>query len=149
MPLGALLVDFTLTVAVSCSAGAAAVIAYAPELSGLRLPLALALALAVAVGVLFGHRGRIGFAIATQGFLLLALVVIIEGALAEPGSGSAAGGGGGGPLIADAAFVPVLLAFPVGVALATGVEAPSDAIAQLPQLKDRGRILFGLSLIHI
>ena len=32
---------------------------------------------------------------------------------------------------------------PLGMALATGVEAPSDAIAQLPQLRDRGRRLFG------
>lgn len=29
------------------------------------------------------------------------------------------------------------------MALATGVEAPSNAIAQLPQLGDRGRRLFG------
>ena len=68
VPLGALLVDFTLTVAISCSAGAAALIAYEPDVAALRLPLALGLAAAVALGVLFGHRGRIGFAIATQGF---------------------------------------------------------------------------------
>ena len=84
MPLGALLVDFTLTVAISCSAGAAALIAYEPDVAALRLPLALGLAAAVALGVLFGHRGRIGFAIATQGFLLLALVVIVEGVFADP-----------------------------------------------------------------
>ena len=44
----------------------------------------------VALGVLVGHRGRIGFAIATQGFLLLALVVIVEGAFADPAAGPAA-----------------------------------------------------------
>ena len=53
-------------------------------MAALRLPLALGLAAAVALGVLFGHRGRIGFAIATQGFLLLALVVIVEGVFADP-----------------------------------------------------------------
>ena len=37
----------------------------------------------------------------------------------------------------------MLLAFPVAMALATGVEAPSSAIAQLGQLDDRGRKLFG------
>jgi hypothetical protein len=37
----------------------------------------------------------------------------------------------------------VLLAMPLGMALATGVEAPLDAIAQLPQLRERGRRLFG------
>jgi hypothetical protein len=148
LPLGALLVDFTLTVAVSCAAGAAALIAYAPELSPIRLPLALALAGAVAAGVLFGHRGRIGFAIAAQGFLLLALVVIVEGALADPASGPGAGAPGA-PLVGQAAVLPVLLALPLGMALATGVEAPSDAIAQLPQLSDRGRRLFGRSTLWL
>src|SRR5205823_1018186 len=37
----------------------------------------------------------------------------------------------------------VLLAFPVAMALATGVEAPSSAIAQLGQLDDAGRRRFG------
>ena len=142
VPLGALLVDFTLTVAVSCAAGAAAVIAYLPELASARVPLALGLTAVVATGVLVGHRGRVGFAIATQAFLLLALVVVIEGAFADPVESSAAQRSGG-PLLADAAFIPVLLALPLGMALATGVEAPSDAIAQLPQLGDRGRRRFG------
>jgi Amino acid permease len=143
LPLGALLVDFTLTVAVSCSAGAAAIIAYAPGAASLRLPLALALALAVAGGVLFGHRGRVGFAIATQLFLVLALVVVVEGAFADPVSDAGAAPDGSSPLFADAALAAVLLALPLGMALATGVEAPSDAIAQLPQLRDRARRLFG------
>jgi hypothetical protein len=142
LPLGALLVDFTLTVAVSCSAGAAAAISYLPELAGARLPIALALAVLVALGVLLGHRGRIGFAIATQAFILAAVAVIVAGLFAEPG----AGGGPvptDGPLLADASLAAVLLALPLGMALATGVEAPSDAIAQLPQLRDRGRRVFG------
>ena len=37
----------------------------------------------------------------------------------------------------------MLLAFPVAMALATGVEAPSSAIAQLGQLDDAGRRRFG------
>jgi hypothetical protein len=142
VPLAALLVDFTLTVAVSCAAGAAAVIAYWPSLDGARLPLALGLTAVVASGVLVGHRGRVGFAIATQLFLLLALVILIQGAFADP-LPSAAGGAARTPLLADAAFLPVLLALPLGMALATGVEAPSDAIAQLPQLGERGRRAFG------
>ena len=84
VPLGALLVDFTLTVAVSCSAGAAAVIAYVPGLAGAHAPIALALAVLVAVGVLVGHRGRIGFAIATQAFILIAVVTIVIGAVGDP-----------------------------------------------------------------
>jgi hypothetical protein len=144
LPLGALLVDFTLTVAVSCSAGAAAAIAYVPGLESARLPIALALAVLVALGVLVGHRGRVGFAIATQAFLLMAAAVIVTGFFAEPGGSAAAGAEPvGGPLLADASLAAVLMALPLGMALATGVEAPSDAIAQLPQLRDGARRLFG------
>jgi hypothetical protein len=144
LPLGALLVDFTLTVAVSCSAGAAAAIAYAPGLEFLRLPIALALAIVVALGVLVGHRGRIGFAIAAQAFIVMAVAVIVAGFLAEPASGAGgAATGAGSPLLVDASLAAVLTALPLGMALATGVEAPSDAIAQLPQLSDGPRRLFG------
>ena len=145
LPLGALLVDFTLTVAVSCAAGAAALIAYVPELADARLPLALGLAAAVAAVISLGHRGRVFFATATLAFLGLALVVIARGVLAEPATSS----GSGEPFVADAAFLPVLLAMPLGMALATGVEAPSDAIAQLPQLGDRGRRVFGQLTIWV
>jgi hypothetical protein len=143
LPLGALLVDFTLTVAVSCSAGAAAAIAYLPGLAPARLPIALGLAAAVALGVLLGHRGRVGFAVATQAFLLMAAAVVVAGFFADPATGPVATTSHGPPLLANASFAAVLVAMPLGMALATGVEAPSDAIAQLPQLRDRGRRLFG------
>ena len=139
LPLGALLVDFTLTVAVSCAAGAAALIAYVPELAEWRTALALGLAAGVAAGISLGHRGRVFFATAALAFLGLALAVIVRGSFADP-VGAA---GTGTPALVDAAFLPVLLAMPLGMALATGVEAPSDAIAQLPQLGDRGRRVFG------
>jgi hypothetical protein len=142
LPLGALLVDFTLTVAVSCAAAAAAVVAYAPGLSAGRVPLALGIAGAVACGVLVGHRGRVGFALAAQAFLTCAVIVIVAGAFASPATDTA-GAGGGGPLLADASLAAILLALPLGMALATGVEAPSNAIAELPQLDDRGRRRFG------
>jgi hypothetical protein len=150
LPLGALLVDFTLTVAVSCAAAAAALIAYLPDLASARLFLSLGLAIAVAAGVLVGHRGRIGFAIATQAFLLMAVVVIVAGALAEPAAGGLDGGvTSGRPLLANTSLAAVLVAFPLGMALATGVEAPSNAIAQLPQLADRGRRLFGRTTLWL
>jgi hypothetical protein len=142
LPLGALLVDFTLTVAVSCAAASAAVVAYAPALSAGRTPLALGIAVAVASGVLVGHRGRVGFALAVQAFLISAAIVIVAGAFASPAT-HAAGGGAGGPLLADASLAAILLALPLGMALATGVEAPSNAIAELPQLDDRGRRRIG------
>lgn len=144
-PLAALLVDFTLTVAVSCAAAGAALIAYEPTLAGARVPIALALAGAVAVGILAGHRGRVGFALATQAFIVMAAVVIAAGALGEPAQHgvAAAADPGGGNVLANVSLGAVMLAFPLGMALATGVEAPSNAIAQLPQLSERGRRVFG------
>jgi hypothetical protein len=144
LPLGALLVDFTLTVAISCAAAAAALVAYAPEISAARLPIALAIAIVVASGVLAGHRGRVAFALAVQAFLLIAAVVVIAGLFADPaGAQAGAEAAAGGPLLTDASLAAVLVALPLGMALATGLEAPSNAIAELPQLGDRGRRLFG------
>ena len=96
LPLGALLVDFTLTVAISCAAAAAALVAYAPALAGARLPLALAISGTVALGVLAGHRGRIAFAIATQAFLLIAGAVIVAG-IAGGAHAAPSGAGADGP----------------------------------------------------
>lgn len=152
LPLGALLVDFTLTVAVSCAAGAAALIAYVPSLASARVAIALGLAVFVAAGVLAGHRGRIGFALATQAFLLMAALVLVAGFLAGPAAspgdpGSASGTTGS--LFANASLAAMLAALPLGMALATGVEAPSNAIAQLPQLQREGRRLFGRTTLWL
>ena len=141
VPLGALLVDFTITVAISCAAGASAIIAYLPELHSARVALALALTAIVAVGISFGHRGRLGFALATIAFLTLAATMLAMGVIG--GAGVDARAGDGEPLIADASLIPVLLAMPLAMALATGIEAPSDAIAQLDQLGRRDRRRFG------
>jgi hypothetical protein len=141
IPLGALLVDFTITVAISCAAGAAAIIAYLPGLASSRVALALGLTALVAVGTSLGHRGRLAFAVATLSFLALAAVMIASGAIG--GAGVEARAGESQPLLADASLVPVLLAMPLAMALATGIEAPSDAIAQLDHLGRRDRRLFG------
>lgn len=142
IPLGALLVDFTLTVAVSCAAGASALIAYVPELEPMRTPVGLALVGLVAAVVLLGQVGRVAFAIATQLFIVLAVAVIVLALFAEPVAASASHGGSS-PLLVGAAMGPLLMAIPLGMALATGVEAPSNAIAQLSQLDDRTRRRYG------
>jgi hypothetical protein len=141
VPLGALLVDFTITVAISCAAGASAIIAYLPGLASGRVVLALGLTALVAVGISLGHRGRLAFAVATLSFLALAAVVLASGSIGGAGVDSRAGEGQ--PLVVDASLIPVLLAMPLAMALATGIEAPSDAIAQLGQLGRRDRRLFG------
>jgi hypothetical protein len=108
-----------------------------------RTPIGLALVAVVAGGVLLGQFGRIAFAAATLLFIGLAFGVIGAGALADPVAAGAHHHGPGTSLVGDAALGPALLAIPLGMALATGVEAPSNAIAQLPQLDDRARRRFG------
>ncbi len=137
VPVGALLVDFTLTIAVSCAAAASAVIAAVPSMADARMPLALALVVLVAAGSALGHRGRIVFGTATIAFVGMAMFVLARGAGGDP-SGAPAG-----PLVGDASLAAVLLAMPLGMALATGIEAPSNAIAQLSELDRAGRRLFG------
>jgi hypothetical protein len=147
IPLGALLVDFVITVAISCAAGASAVIAYFPALEGERVLLALVLTSLVAAGISFGHRGRVGFAAATLLFLLLAAVVIVAGAIGP--AQAPVNETDHAPLVADAALIPALLAMPLAMALATGIEAPSDAIAQLGGLERPTRRRFGQRTIWL
>jgi hypothetical protein len=142
IPLGALLVDFVITVAISCAAGASAIIAYLPAIASTRVILALTLTMVVAAGIAFGHRGRIGFALATLIFLALAAWVLIAGAAGGAGA-PARGATEPAPLLSDASLIPALLAMPLAMALATGIEAPSDAIAQLGQLDNANRRRFG------
>lgn len=138
LPLGALVVDFVLTIAISVAAGSAAVIAYLPELAAWRVPMTLALLLIVAGLTWFGHLGRAVFALMTLSFVGIGALVLLRGFGVPPPAGPVPGEGA-----ADPAFVAVLLAFPVAMALATGIEAPSSAIAQLGMFDDRGRRRFG------
>jgi len=138
IPIGALIVDFVLTIAISVSAGASAVIAYLPALAPWRLPLALGLVLLVGGITWFGHLGRLVFAILTVGFIAAATTVLFFGLGAQPhpvGTITTTPG--------HQSVLAVALAFPVAMALATGVEAPSSAIAQLGQLDNAGRRRFG------
>jgi amino acid transporter len=139
VPIGALIVDFVLTIAISVAAASSAVIAYVPSLAGLRVPIALGVLAGVAALTWLGHLGRAVFAVMTIGFVAAGVAVLVGGlgsAIPAHHAPSSAPPG-------HAAFIAVLLAFPVAMALATGVEAPSSAIAQLGQLDDRGRRRFG------
>jgi hypothetical protein len=140
LPLGSLIVDYALTIAISVAAASSAIIAYRPGLVTVRIPLALALLTGVACLTWFGHHGRTVFALMTLSFLVIGSLVILAGLLDPVGSGSAPATPAGfdrSPPLA------VLLAFPVAMALATGVEAPSSAVAQLGQLDTRSQIRFG------
>jgi hypothetical protein len=139
LPIGALVVDFALTIAISIAAATSALIAYVPGLAPARIPLALALVALVAGLTWFGHGGRMLFALMTWSFILAALAVLALGWTAPHTVHAAA------PIThaASPAVVAVVLAFPVAMALATGTEAPATSIAQLGQLDDRGRWRFG------
>ncbi len=138
IPIGALVVDFVLTIAVSVSAGASAVIAYFPHFAPWRIEIAVGLLLLVGFATLFGHLGRVIFAAMTLTFIVLAALVLLYGlTLAPQESGTISATAPHAPVLA------VLLAFPVAMALATGVEAPSTAIAELAELDDAGRKRFG------
>ncbi len=138
VPIGALIVDFVLTIAISSAAGSSALIAYVPALAGWRIPLALGLTVLVAGITWFGHLGRTLFAVMTLAFVAITVAVLAGGISApvHPSGTITTTPGHGAPLA-------VALAFPVAMALATGVEAPSSAIAQLGQLDDAGRRRFG------
>ncbi|TMA98895.1 MAG: amino acid permease [Deltaproteobacteria bacterium] len=123
----------------SVAAASSAVIAYVPSLASARVPIAIGVLAAVAALTWFGHLGRAVFAVMTLGFVGAGLAVLVGGMGAAIPAHHAPSSAPPG----HAAFIAVLLAFPVAMALATGVEAPSSAVAQLGQLDDRGRRRFG------
>src|SRR5439155_7474627 len=79
VPIGALIVDFVLTIAISVAAASSAVIAYVPSLGPLRVPIAIGVLAAVAGLTWFGHLGRAMFAVMTLGFIAAGLAVLIGG----------------------------------------------------------------------
>jgi hypothetical protein len=139
LPLGSLIVDYALTIAISCSAAASAVIAYVPGSAPVRLELAVGLCCLVAALTWFGHGGRTLFALMTLSFVAIGSLVILRGLIAPVGHAHAPLD----PAPGDNGIGAILLAFPVAMALATGVEAPSTAVAQLGQLDRPGKVRFG------
>lgn len=137
MPIGPLIVDFALTIAISVSSDASNIVAYLPELAPFQVILALGLLIVVGIISWFGHSARILFSLMAMAFVVASIVVLIGGVAAEPAASTASGESSYPALLA------ILLAFPVAMALATGVEAPSTAIAQLGQLDNEGRKRFG------
>jgi len=144
LPIGALVVDFVLTIAISVAAGASAIVAYFPALAPMRVLVALGLLLLVAGLTWFGHGGRTVFAALTLAFVGTGIALLVSGILPVPHGGLIGLAAQPHPTSGTfASWLAVGLAFPVAMALATGVEAPSSAIAQLGQLTQHGRRRFG------
>src|SRR5262249_9213037 len=141
VPIGALIVDFILTITISVAAAVSALISYVPSLAPLRIVLGLALLGVVAGLTWFGHRGRLTFGVMTLLFVGSAVAVLAHG-FTHPVITHATAPVTG-PV--SSPVVAVLLTFPVSMALATGTEAPATAIAQLGQLgaDDRRRFARG------
>lgn len=79
VPIGALVVDFVLTISISVAASGAAIIAYFPALVDYRVPLALGLLLLVGSISSFGHGGRTVFALMTLAFVAISATMLLVG----------------------------------------------------------------------
>src|SRR5438270_5126271 len=110
LPLGSLIVDYALTIAISVAAGASAIIAYVPGLAPFRILLALGLLVVVAGVAWLGLGGRSFFAAMTIACVGLAVVVLARGFVAPHAHGSKALASAGRP---HSGPLAVLLAFPV------------------------------------
>jgi hypothetical protein len=145
LPIGALIVDFVLTITISIAAAVSAIIAYLPGLAPTRILLGLVLLVAVAGLTWFGHGGRLTFAVMTLLFIGSAIAILLHGFIGPVVSHGRAPitGPQGSPWLA------VVLSFPVAMALATGTEAPATAMAQLGQLGPDDRRRFARTTIML
>jgi amino acid transporter len=133
---GALLIDYTLTVAVSVSAGVAAITSIVPSMYPERVPLAVAIVVLLTIGNLRGVResGTIFMAptylylAVILGLIGFGLVGTATGAIPPyhpPASWLAAESAGG---VGALGLLLVLRAFSSGAVALTGVEAVSDGV---------------------
>lgn len=79
VPIAALIVDFVLTITISIAAGVSALIAYLPGLASVRIVLGLALLVVVAGLTLYGHGGRLLFALMTLVFIAAGALMLANG----------------------------------------------------------------------
>src|SRR5262249_14916902 len=79
LPIGALIVDFALTIAISVAAAGSASVALAPAIAPVRIPIDILLLAAVAALTWFGHGGRVVFAAMTLLFILATIPVLALG----------------------------------------------------------------------
>src|SRR4029450_5308821 len=157
----ALLGGYVLTVAVSVSAGTAALASAVPELQDLRVELSVGFVVLLAWGNLRGIResGKI-FAIPTYvyiaslgGVVVIGVWRVLSGhidpiAYTRTETGELAGAGVGEPLAAVTLFL-LLHAYAAGTTALTGVEAIADGVPAFkkPEAQNAQRTLVAMALI--
>src|SRR5438270_517507 len=149
-----LLVDYTLTVAVSISAGVLAITSAAPRLDAYRVELCLAFLAILMLGNLRGIResGRI-FAVPTYFFVVSILALIAAGAFRYLYSGAAPISAALPPHAGSQPLTRFLLltAFANGCTAMTGVEAVSNGVPAFrsPEAKNAAATLVTMALLAI
>jgi amino acid transporter len=147
----ALLIDYTLTVAVSVSAGIAALTSAVPALYPFRTWLCVGAITLIAVGNLRGLResGRL-FALPSYLFIggLLALLAVGFTRYASGGAPEAAARAAAEPVAAVTAFL-ILRAFASGAVALTGIEAVADGVTAFkpPEVVNARTVLAVLAVI--
>jgi amino acid transporter len=150
----ALLIDYTLTVAVSVSAGVAALTSAFPVLYPYRVVLGIGLVVLIAVANLRGLResGRV-FAVWSYLFIAGYLLPMVYGSagFALWGPPAPAVPHPPAPPLGDIGVFLLLRAFASGAVALTGIEAVSDGITAFkpPEVRNAQRVLVALGLIMI
>jgi len=145
----ALLIDYTLTVAVSVSAGIAALTSAFPALFPLRVWLCVGAIGLIAVGNLRGLResGRL-FALPSYLFIGGLLALIGVGFARYPATGAPPDPTAAEPVVALSAFL-ILRAFASGAVALTGIEAVADGVTAFkpPEVVNARAVLAVLAVI--
>jgi len=152
----ALLIDYSLTVAVSIAAGVLALVSAVPGLAGLRLELALGFLALLALANLRGVReSGLLFALPTYGFVAVTGAMVVAG-LAQCASGGCAHAvvpnpAPVGPALGTVGALVVLRAFASGCAALTGVEAIANGVNAFrpPQARNAAQTLLIMGAIAI
>ena len=145
----ALLIDYTLTVAVSVSAGIAALTSAFPVLFPLRVWLCIGAITLIAVGNLRGLResGRL-FALPSYLFIVGLIALLGVGFVRYAAEGAPPAAVAAPPVAALSAFL-VLRAFASGAVALTGIEAVADGVTAFkpPEVVNARAVLAALAVI--
>jgi len=155
----ALLISYTITVAVSVAAGADAIISAVPSLSSYAVPMSIGFVLILAYGNLRGIReaGQV-FAVPTYFFIANMALLIVAGLVKEvttglphapPSAGTVPLGHSSGGLILGISAFFLLRAFAQGSSAMTGTEAISNGVSifRVPQARNARTTLVLMSTI--